>query len=719
MKTIFFTVVVFFSIILAKGQGFDSIYVEKIPVSQQAIAEDPNLNLNSVTYRVFVCMKPGYSLATVQGTFANPLLFKTTTKFYNHDDGEVIPLFRPIPKMTEALYYDSWITIGQYSRMTSASQLVPLSEDTDGVKDGIMLGAVTNATQLDPATNFEIIWGYEMGLNADFNTPGYDPENVIWYAAGGVSGVGPSNSVCIGQFTTDGQFSMDLGFRIVHEVKDSRVFIVREKIESDQILTNKIIFPPNKKPSVQLTGPANGSVYKMGEKVNISAIASDIDGTIASLSFFVNGNMWGTFTDGPYVVEYTVDRKGSIPIYAVTVDDRFGRDTTGVINIFSTLQPNVKLISPQSNATYEMGQKVAIEANAQSPDGQIVKVEFYINDQLISTVTGAPYRMEWTADVVGTRLIQAKVYDNLNGVALSGVVSINVNAAGNKPPVVNIVSPEDGLVVLINQTITLKASVRDDDPGDLISKVEFFSNDIKIGEALTAPFDFVWSNAISGSMKIKAKATDNRGGSSFSPEITITYNIPPFVAITLPLSGASILTETIFSIFASSTDADGTITKVALFVDDIYKGDFVRNAGNNYSISLKIDEPGMKTFKAVATDNHNAFFSSEPISITFTPVGTHFVKAPENKTVWAYPNPANDFVTIRFSDTMEGTSVRCQMLDALGRVALLKDFNNLSAGENSIQIDLTQLPSGIYFLKTSNTEGSKSEVIRILKKDNK
>ncbi len=717
MKKVFFFLISLFLLNLSNGQGFDSIYVEKIPVSLKAIADDINLNSNSIAYRVFISMKPGYLLATVDGGFANPLLIKTSTQFYNNEDGEIIPLYRPIPTMDDPLYYDSWITIGQYGKQSASSQLVPLTEDTsDGVQDGIVSGAVTNATALDPATNFMKIWGYEMGPSAEYGTTGYDPENVIWYAAGGVSGIGPSNSVCIGQFTTDGDFSMELRFQIIPPTGPTEVYVVREKIQTNDRISDKIIYPPNVRPSVQITSPANGSVYKIGETVNFTANAEDEDGGIAEVTFFVGSNQNGTYTTPPYATTFEITQKGSLNLYAVVRDNRYGRDTSEIITIYANQPPTVNIVSPLNGATYNLGDQVPLEANASSADGNVTKVEFYADDVLVATINSpGPYSIDWLPSEAGVKKIMAKVYDDLNGIASSNIISITVNAPGNTPPVVSITSPQSGDVFTVGESITLTADASDPDPGDQIIKVEFFSNGTIIGEDVTAPFELPWLSNIGGSKVITAVATDNRGGKSTSSEITIIHNILPYVVITSPANGETFIAGSPLTILATATDQNGSILKVELMINDVSAGDFSLVSGNNFTFTWS-GQTGQNTLKAIATDNHNGQYISESVSITVNSnVGTGELSLFHSRPILVYPNPASDVVTIYFQNVMTGGRTKCEVIDALGKKMLSVDIYT-EQEEKTATINISQLPSGIYFIKLSHFDGSLIGTSRIIKK---
>jgi uncharacterized protein YajQ (UPF0234 family) len=69
-------------------------------------------------------------------------------------------------------------------------------------------------------------------------------------------------------------------------------------------------------------------------------------------------------------------------------------------------------------------------------------------------------------------------------------------------------------------------------------------------------------------------------------------------------------------------------------------------------------------------------------------------------TLEVFPNPASDFVNIRNSADI----LTIQMFDILGHEELVK--NNI--GSNSFQLDITNLKSGNYFMKITDSKGISS-----------
>ena len=87
-------------------------------------------------------------------------------------------------------------------------------------------------------------------------------------------------------------------------------------------------------------------------------------------------------------------------------------------------------------------------------------------------------------------------------------------------PSVSITSPANNSSFTAGSDIVISASTSDAD-GSVV-KVEFFNGFLKLGEDTTAPFDFTWSNVISGNYTLYAVATDNDGNITTSAGVNIS-----------------------------------------------------------------------------------------------------------------------------------------------------------------------------------------------------
>jgi hypothetical protein len=82
----------------------------------------------------------------------------------------------------------------------------------------------------------------------------------------------------------------------------------------------------------------------------------------------------------------------------------------------------------------------------------------------------------------------------------------------------------------------------------------------------------------------------------------------------------------------------------------------------------------------------------------------------EDAGVLIYPNPVSDKLTIEFPE-VEATQVQIQLIDVLGRV--VTEINNHDTSEFSVEIDVSNFKSGVYFVKISDGKDW-NEVSRIV-----
>ncbi|MEW7278309.1 cellulase family glycosylhydrolase [Aquimarina sp. 2201CG1-2-11] len=95
----------------------------------------------------------------------------------------------------------------------------------------------------------------------------------------------------------------------------------------------------------------------------------------------------------------------------------------------------------------------------------------------------------------------------------------------NEVPDVRITSPSNRDNFTVGSNIVIKANASDAD-GNVV-KVEFFRNDIKIGEDTSSPYEYTINNVATGNYTLKAKAIDDDGADKYSLEVNIVVEEEP------------------------------------------------------------------------------------------------------------------------------------------------------------------------------------------------
>jgi hypothetical protein len=218
--------------------ALENIIVEKYYVSDSNDYLDKSANAlpkGSVTYRIFVDMKPGYNLQLVYGNQKHELFLETTTKFFNDLKADAITGFNvDTRKLNEGnIALDSWITMGAASRGFTG---IPRSEDTskfslianrpslkesDGLTKGVLPDFKTFNLNLD---------GF---FNNDSTAKRFSTSNGGWAAPGGVKGPTAENRVLIAQLTTNGKLSFELNVQIGTPTGGYVKFVAKNPEESE------------------------------------------------------------------------------------------------------------------------------------------------------------------------------------------------------------------------------------------------------------------------------------------------------------------------------------------------------------------------------------------------------------------------------------------------------------------------------------------------------
>ncbi len=528
------------------AQGLQGIVVEKYYLTNAADAANAAtegavvpLPAGSTCYRVYVDMAAGYEFGQLFGTAAHNLTVSSTANFFNDPNFGVS--LNPgsvsvanVRKNTAMI--DSWFTTGG-TAATKAGVLK--SEDTDGTignQQGILANnaggcyglPINGASGQDgmlPSTALTYIVPNGLGLGSSLDaldqTPGSSVviTNGAIAALGGVIGATASNMVCIGQFTTSGQLSFALNVQIVNIGTGIAENYVSSSPGVGEQTHPTLTLAPNVAPVVSITSPANGANIITGTALTISANATDANGTITSVQFFVDGVSIGTDSSAPFTAAYTATA-GAHTIYATATDNDCASTTSSTINISvaNNQAPTVVLTAP---TTAIVGTSVTFSATASDVDGTVTQVEFFVNNVSVGVDNTAPFSVNYITTLGSGQLVRAVATDNLGLIGNSNIVTMNVLA--NVPPSVTLTSPLSGSSYVAPAVITISATAADTDGS--VTQVEFFVNNVSVNVDVTAPYTYDWTSTF-GTKTFTAKATDNNGAVTTSGSVTFDVADP-------------------------------------------------------------------------------------------------------------------------------------------------------------------------------------------------
>lgn len=219
LKILVFCFCLFFISVDTDAQGLENIIVENYHTSNANDVGDTTIGIlpeGSITYRIFVDMKPGYSLQAIYGVPDHELRIETTTSFFNHKDGAKNGDQINDKKINDnTMALDSWLSMGAATKFHYG---ILKSEDPDGSilrraslekSDGLISGK-ENPQNIIVFGLFNTSCFENEGTGSVFST-----NNGSLASLGGVKGpLADSNRVLIAQLTTNGTLSFEINIQL-------------------------------------------------------------------------------------------------------------------------------------------------------------------------------------------------------------------------------------------------------------------------------------------------------------------------------------------------------------------------------------------------------------------------------------------------------------------------------------------------------------------------
>ncbi|MCO6487360.1 MAG: metallophosphoesterase [Phaeodactylibacter sp.] len=184
------------------------------------------------------------------------------------------------------------------------------------------------------------------------------------------------------------------------------------------------VFPNGNPPAVAITAPADGAFYSSVQPVSLQAEASDSDGTIEAVAFFINGDSVGVDHSAPYALDWTPPAEGSFFVRARATDNDDNQVTSAEREFYVGI---IRACSQVDDRENDAEEELNGNMSLYSTDLELVKDD---GDQLIGmrfTGLNIPPNA-----VIHDAWIQFSVEDNNNDNPCT--LSIHGQAGGNPAP---------------------------------------------------------------------------------------------------------------------------------------------------------------------------------------------------------------------------------------------------------------------------------------------
>lgn len=174
----------------------------------------------------------------------------------------------------------------------------------------------------------------------------------------------------------------------------------------------------NNPPTVALTAPANGSTGVTGTPINLTATATDADGSVSKVEFYDGTTKLGEDTSSPYALSWTPTTTGAHSLTARATDNLGLFATSAAVGVTinapsgDTQPPVVSSMAPANLATGLAG-TLAVTAAVTDNVG-VTSVEFQVDGaQVGSILTVAPYsvNVDSNAYASGQHVLRVRASD--------------------------------------------------------------------------------------------------------------------------------------------------------------------------------------------------------------------------------------------------------------------------------------------------------------------
>jgi len=352
---------------------------------------------------------------------------------------------------------------------------------------------------------------------------------------------------------------------------------------------------PNVNPTVAITLPTDGATFTAPATIGVAATASDSDGTIASVEFFVNGTSLGVDNTAPYSTTTGGIGAGTYTFTAVATDNSGGTTTSAAVTV------TVTAIANRFN--------VALASN-----GGIATA---------SSSLGVPYGPSGAINGDRRGLNWGNGGGWNDGTPNAGPDWLEVAFNGPKTiDEINVFSMQDNYTAPIEPTLTTTFTLwglRGFDvqywtgtawqtvPGGSVTLNDRVWRQFLIAPVTTSRIRI----SVTAALNSYARIIEVEAWGISAP-VTPPPNTPPTVSITAPSAGAAFNEPAAISISANAADSDGSVSSVAFFANGAPIG---TSTVAPFGITWSNVPAGTYALTAVATDNLGLATTSAAISI--------------------------------------------------------------------------------------------------------
>lgn len=279
---------------------------------------------------------------------------------------------------------------------------------------------------------------------------------------------------------------------------------------------------PNISPEISLN--QFGTIYIVRQDtLEVLATASDKDGKIKKVDFFIDEDLIASDNTEPYFIKWCADKNpGEYYLSAIAYDDddALTSSKATLVKIDAGSLPSFS-IGTGSHENFVVGSDVTIGCMAYDYDGVITRTELFVNDAKVFTVDTNHFEYTIEQPEIGSYTYYARAFDNSGNSNVSQEKFFNVNP--NEPPTVywDIYGNLDHMYK--DMHLNLEATAFD--PDGYINYVKLYLNDSLIfTDSAYNSYHYTYydiDDLPAGNLSFKAVAYDSHGDSAVSEDFDV------------------------------------------------------------------------------------------------------------------------------------------------------------------------------------------------------
>jgi hypothetical protein len=178
------------------------------------------------------------------------------------------------------------------------------------------------------------------------------------------------------------------------------------------------------------------------------------------------------------------------------------------------IAPQVSIVAPTDGTTI-ISSNLTVSVTASDADGSLSLAQLFADGTEIFRWTTGPTNFVWTGASAGRHSLHARAVDALGAISESAEVGVTLIAP---PPVITILTPTNGAVLVAGSTVTLGAQATSG--GDDATSVSYYVDGNLLG-TVAPPFNYSWTAGPAGYHTLSAIAMDEEGETSDTAEVLV------------------------------------------------------------------------------------------------------------------------------------------------------------------------------------------------------